>query len=99
MTKYLLVFVAIIILTGVYFVAQKQRPQTPRTAEKLTIAMFDNPTFALVLIAQNKGYFKDENLEVTYRRIGSGISNLTDALEGNSDIGWAYETPIVRKKR
>lgn len=101
MFKFLTIFIIVIsLLVGGYFVMQKTllQKQTPQTIEKLTIAMFDNPTFALVLIAQNKGYFKDENLEIIYRKVGgTGIKNLADALEGNSDIGWAYEAPTVRK--
>lgn len=98
MSKLLIAFIIIItLLVGGYFVMQRQQPKSPQAPEKLTLAMFDNPTFALVLIAQNKGFFKDDNLEITYRKIGRGIDNLADALKGNSDLGWSYETPAVRK--
>lgn len=98
MSKKLTAFVSIAaLLVGGYFVVQKQSPKITPPTEKLTIAHVEVPVYALVYIAENKGYFKDEGLEVTYRNFPKGLDVLSDMLEGNSDISITYETPVIRK--
>lgn len=102
MPKILVVSIAIVaVLVGGYFVARKNfiPKQAPQSTLKLTIATVEIPlpTFALAYIAKNKGYFQDEGLDITYARFPRGIDALNDVLKGNSDIGYAYETPAVRK--
>lgn len=101
MSKFLVaLIISIALLVGGYFVAQKNFiAKQPQAIEKLTIATVEIPlpTFALVYIATNKGYFRDVGLDITYRRFPRGIDALTDALKGNSDLGYAYDTPVVRK--
>ncbi|WP_432472754.1 ABC transporter substrate-binding protein [Amphritea sp. HPY] len=63
--------------------------------EKITLAEANQPVFALIYIAEEKGYFDEEGLDITYRSFTSGRDALTDVLEGNSDIATVYETPVV----
>jgi NitT/TauT family transport system substrate-binding protein len=76
---------------------QKQLPKITPPTEKLIVSSVDTPGFALLYIAQNKGYFKDEGLEVTNKRVPRGVDALTDAVNGDSDIAFAFEAPVVRK--
>lgn len=98
MKKTLIIFIgAMIILIGSYLVAREQLSWIPQSNEKLTVATLDYAPFALMYIAQHKGYFKEEGLDITYKTFPRGIDSLEDALKGNSDIGLANETPAVRK--
>lgn len=89
----------VIILIGGYFVVQNNfmQRQTPKTIEKLSIAVTDGPTYALVYIAKNKGYFAQEGLNVSFKHFPKGLDGLTDVLAGNSDLAISNETPVVRK--
>ncbi len=96
-----LVITSIIVLTllaGGYFLVQKNfnKIQT-LTSEKLILAENDQPYLALVFIASQKGFFKDENLDVTLKNFPSGKDALADALAGNSDIATVGESPVVNQ--
>ncbi len=67
-----------------------------KTKEKITIADGQQPVFGLIYVAQAKGYFADEGLEVTYRDFPSGKDALDDVLQGNSDLATVFNGPIVR---
>ncbi len=98
MSKSLVISIGIVVvLIGAYFVMQKQLLKVYPTTEKLTLAIADSPSYALIHIAQNKGYFKDEGLDVTYKPVPRGINSLTDMLTGGSDLAVAYDTPTVIK--
>ncbi|MGC2167039.1 MAG: NrtA/SsuA/CpmA family ABC transporter substrate-binding protein [Gallionella sp.] len=86
------VFVPAILLLSSYFLWSKKDTLSP---ERLTIADADQIVFALVYIADAQGYFKDEGLDVSYRKFKSGNDALADVLEGNSDIATVYQTPVV----
>lgn len=92
--------IILIVLVGGYLVAQRGFVQkTTLLTSKLTIAMVETPppTLALIYIAENKGYFKEEGLEIAYKTFLRGIDCIEDALRGGSDIALTYETPVVRK--
>lgn len=65
--------------------------------EKLVISLTDISAYALIHIAENKGYFKEEGLEITYKKVPKGLDALTDTLNKVADIGLSFETPVVRK--
>jgi ABC-type nitrate/sulfonate/bicarbonate transport system substrate-binding protein len=66
-------------------------------AEKLTIAEAIYPSFALVYIAEAKGFFKEAGLEVSFKPFPVGRDAVTDVLEGGSDIATANTTPFVSR--
>lgn len=94
MKKFLIILIIIVTILGAYIVFPGQKVQP---VAKLTVASVDTPGFALFYIAQNKGYFKEENLEVTNKPFPRGIDALSDMLKGYSDLAFAYEAPVVRK--
>ncbi len=69
--------------------ASKPEPLT------ITIAEAQQPVFALLYVAQEKGFFRDEALHVTFRRFTSGRDALEDVVAGNADLATVYETPVV----
>ncbi len=71
--------------------------KSSQSLEKLTIAEASTAIFALLYIADEEGYFKDERLEVNYNTFTSGKDALNSAIKGESDIATVYETPVVLK--
>ncbi|HIN72184.1 MAG TPA: hypothetical protein EYM98_06340 [Dehalococcoidia bacterium] len=65
------------------------------SVENLTIAEASQAVFALVYIADEKGFFADEGLKVTFSTFTSGKDALNSVVQGNSDIGTVFETPVV----
>ncbi len=69
-----------------------------RTAplEKLTIAVNNIPVSAPLWVALERGYFKDEGLDVTFHDFNSGKEALDSMLNGEHDMATCAETPIMR---
>ena len=74
-----------------YFVL---RPEAS-APKKLTIAVTRAPDSALVYIAHNRGYFREEGLEVTLQPFEFGKVALDTMLEGKADLATVAETPIM----
>lgn len=95
MNRHLLRYAAIvsaILLLSLYLLLFKKETISP---EKLTIADADQIVFALVYIADAKGYFKSESLQVDYRKFKSGKDALADVVDGHSDVATVFQTPVV----
>jgi ABC-type nitrate/sulfonate/bicarbonate transport system substrate-binding protein len=70
--------------------------QRPGQNDKLTLAVTPWPGSAAVFVAQEKGFFKDEGLDLTLQIHSSGHLGLDAVLAGKADLATAGETPIVR---
>lgn len=68
---------------------------TSSTPAQLTIAEANQPVFALLYIADAKGFFSDLNLQVDYLRFSSSRDALQSVVDGRADVATAYETPVV----
>lgn len=87
--------VIIALLMVVFWFNQKSSKRYTGPIEKITIAEAAQPVFALLYIAEAKGYLADEGLEVTYKSFTSGRDALTSVVKGESDIATVFETPVV----
>jgi NitT/TauT family transport system substrate-binding protein len=65
------------------------------TLEPVSINAATLPHFSLVLLAQAKGYFREEGLEVTVRPHRFGKLALDALLDGQGDLATCAETPVV----
>jgi len=64
---------------------------------EITIAEAHQPAFALLYIAQEKGFFEEEALQVNYHHFTSGRDALEDVVAGKADLATVFETPVVLK--
>jgi len=64
---------------------------------EITIAEAHQPAFALLYIAQEKGFFDEHALQVNYHRFTSGRDALDDVVAGKADLATVFETPVVLK--
>lgn len=86
-------FLNVIVLTGLP--ACDRAEQQPVRIDTATIAVSSTYHSLLVLIAQEKGYFRQEGLEVTVRPQPYGKRSLEDMMAGNADFAIAAETPVM----
>lgn len=63
--------------------------------EHVTIAATTGPQSALVHVAQAKGYFAEEGLNVTFLKFTSGKASLESLIEGSTDFATTADVPIM----
>jgi len=63
--------------------------------EKVTIAEGQQQGAALVYIAKDKGFFRDEGLDVTLQPHASGKECFAAMMEGKADLATVAETPLM----
>lgn len=64
-------------------------------ADKVRLAINLAPISALPLIAQNKGFFQQEGLDVTVANFTTGRQALETVLGGGAEIATAAESPVT----
>lgn len=69
--------------------------EAPQPLEKVTFAEPSQPLVAPVYVAEAKGYFRDEGLDVTFQATTSGRDALRAVLDGKADVSIVAETPIM----
>ncbi len=79
---------------GYYWPSQKQqKPAVP--VEKATYAIGSGLHRGPVYIAIEKGYFKNEGLNVTLQEYNTGKEALNAVIKGKADLSTSAETPIM----
>lgn len=83
--KYYIVLVFLVLsgISGYYFLNEKQ---TPLVRKSVRIGFARQSTNALGFVAQDKGYFSDEGLDVVVKEYSSGKLALEGMLAGETDI-------------
>lgn len=67
---------------------------TALSAVEINVA--EQPVFALLFVADSKGYFREEGVEVRFNRFQTGREALGSLVGGRGDLATTYETPYVR---
>jgi ABC-type nitrate/sulfonate/bicarbonate transport system substrate-binding protein len=70
-----------------------RKPASP--PEKVTIAISKSLSPVLVNIAEAKGFFREEGLDVTLQIHSSGKAALQSLVDGKADLAAAADTPIM----
>lgn len=98
MHKTIITLLAVVglVLTGIAGCGGKVDQSAPEQAEKITLAVTPWPASAPLYIAYEKGYFRDEGLDVTLDSYISGHLGLDAVLSGKADLAAAGDTPIAR---
>jgi len=86
----------LILLVGVVISGCVQEEQIPEEPLDVTIGLGAQPTAALLIIADEKGFFQEEGLNVIIKEYPSGKRALLDGLfAGEVDIVNVAEVPVV----
>lgn len=67
----------------------------PGRLQVITVAVTGQPQSTLIHIAEAKGYFQSEGLDVQYQRFEFGKPALQAVLDRKADLAAAAETPIM----
>jgi len=86
---------AVVIVIGLgigsyFWLGQEQRP-----IEKVTIAAYLGEFSSLVFVAENQGYFTDNDLDVTIKEYETGLGPVQAVLAGDADFATAAEFVLV----
>lgn len=76
---------------------QERRSKYPGPPDDLSIGITASEYSALVIIADERGFFKENGLAVTIREYESGYNSLTHLVQGDPDIAAATEFAFVNK--
>ncbi len=98
--KTLIWIITIVIIFGFGFYWYRQRQQSEEYTgllEKVTLGVESSLLPAAVWVAENKGYFQEEGLDLTIKEFDSGRLSLLAMLKGDEgiDISAAAPTPIM----
>lgn len=73
----------------------KAPPQNAEPPQKLTVAFTYQPQSTLLHLAQAKGYFVEEGLDIQPQLHTFGKAALQSLVDGKADLATAAETPIM----
>jgi len=89
----LVVIIALGLAVGGYFWLSQEKPGP---VEKITFGVETSILPSAVWVAENKGYFEEEGLDVGIKEFGSGRTALATMLnEGNLDMVTVAQTPVM----
>ncbi len=82
----IIVVIMVVVGIGLYWAFQRQPEEYTGPVEKITLAAYAGDTGALVYIAEDRGYFEKNGLEVTIKDYGSGKAAADALIDGEADI-------------
>lgn len=93
----IIVVVAVIIGVSLYWLTQKEPEKYTGPVEKLTLGVETSLLSAAVWVAENKGYFQEEGLDLTIKKFDSGRLSFLAMLRGDEgiDMSTVAPTPIM----
>jgi NitT/TauT family transport system substrate-binding protein len=76
----------------------KEQPTGPFEKISLGLPKHDYPLFlALILLAREQGFFKEQGLDMTYKFFPHGVASLKAIQSGDADIAIGAEFPFVKQ--
>jgi ABC-type nitrate/sulfonate/bicarbonate transport system substrate-binding protein len=84
------------LLTCIFGCGPKEEKSAPKQLEKIAIAVTPWPASSPIYVAHEKGYFRDEGLDVILHSYISGHLGLDAVLSGKVDLATCGDTPIAR---
>jgi len=94
----IVIIIAVLIAGGIwlYSTSQKQTAKYTGPVKKVTLGVETSLLPSAVWVAENKGYFQEQGLDVKIQEFGSGRTALATMLsEGNLDMVTVAQTPVV----
>jgi len=92
--SYISIILAIIIFSVIYYCNKNKN--ISELVKIINVGVQDNTIVALIWIAQGKGYFKDQGLQVNIIRYPSGKLALNGMLNDEVDISTSADVPIMK---
>ena len=92
-----IIVMILVLVSGFYWYVQKQQEKYTGSVEKATLGVESSLLPAAVWVAENKGFFQEEGLDLTIKEFDSGRLSLLAMLKGDEgiNISVAAPTPIM----
>ncbi len=76
------------------------KSESPKPFDKVTVQLkwVHQAQFAGLYVAQEKGYFAEEKIDVEFKEGGSNIDNVGEVTSGNAQFGVAAPEDIIEKR-
>lgn len=94
LSKSLLWVVAIIVVVGGFFVWHNSNKQ-PKELQHVTVGIQTSPAMALVMVAEDKGFFEKQGLNVELKEFTAGKFALEAFLGGSLDFSISGDVPVT----
>lgn len=85
----------LILIISVTGCGQEQPKNQAIVSKKITIGVGSGLFLSAIWVAENKGYFQEEGLDLTIREFASGKASFLDMIDGGVDISTLAPTPLV----
>lgn len=83
------------VLAAAFYLAVAFDGNTVAAPQRLSIAAVIYPGATTIHVAQDRGYFEAEGLQVTIHQFASGLACLNAVRSGNADVATVAEIPIA----
>jgi ABC-type nitrate/sulfonate/bicarbonate transport system substrate-binding protein len=93
-TKYLSLLLIVLAFSGLIYA---YRTNVLESKDSITIAIIQQPTLALMYVAEKQGYFEAEDITVHYEKYLLGRDALKAAIEGKADLATVYDIPTLNQ--
>ena len=93
--RYIAITVSSLALAGCFYACTRTEQISTSPPAKTSFAISATTEAVLVEVAEVKGFFKQEGLEITRRLHPYGMRALQDVLAGKADFATAAETPVM----
>jgi ABC-type nitrate/sulfonate/bicarbonate transport system substrate-binding protein len=91
-----LLLVVALAVAGTCGCNKESRQDASKKEDKIIVAVTPWPASAALYVARDKGYFKDEGLDVSFDSYISGHLGLDAVLSGKADLATVGDTPVAR---
>ena len=95
--RYLLVLLGLFVLTSTVGCQSKADKEMQKGLHKLTLAFQATPYSGLIAIADEKGFFKENGLDVTLKRFPSGLECLNVLRSGEAQLATVADIAFAGK--
>ncbi|MBF0344517.1 MAG: ABC transporter substrate-binding protein [Nitrospirae bacterium] len=90
-----LIVITVIAISGLILVTQKKADKRTEPREKVSIGNSNEPITALCMIAEEKGYFSANGLDVSVKDYEGGNVAIRDMFEGRLDMSTVADNMVV----
>ena len=87
----LVIILVVVVIGGIYYFVGQEKPEI----SKIRVSTNKTPYSTLYVVAKEKGFFKEEGLDVETVIVGTGREGLDALINKNVEINFVVDTPMA----